>query len=296
MFKRAMSLVVLGLFAVGCASASDNTADTASMLTTTVTLGPSATGPAGPVVVAGKIPTDDAALLGYAYALMLQNVTRQEMVAFFSTNIPEDEVASCMSAAGFDYVPGATPEEQVAEDVRYTMSPEEYAATYGLGVTGWQLGILPAVESTDAPADAGLSKSQSAAYTQTLGQCRGMFDPARRAFSDAVSTAVDQFRGVVDSDERMVAGLAAWHTCMATAGYEFDTPMTMRDSFYARMNTTDENLKQIFDDEVRVAVANVPCEAAYLDVQRDVISSRFTEFKAMFDAALASGAASEAPG
>jgi len=244
---------------------------------------------------AGQFPTADADLLGFATALMLPSMSGEEALAFFSMNIPEVEIASCMSAAGFDYVPEATPEELVAGDVRYTMSPEAYAATYGFGITGSDLGIIPMIESTINRAADGSGGGEKAAYGQTLGECRGVFDPERRALFDAMTVTVAMFGGVVSSDERMVAGLTAWQSCLAAAGHEYDTPLAMRESFSLRMNTV-EGLRQIFDDEVRVAVVNVLCEAAYNDVQREVISGRFTEFKGMFDAALASGASPDAQG
>lgn len=158
------------------------------------------------------------------------------------------------------------------------MSLEAYAATFGFGIAGSDLGIIPMIESPINRAADGSSGGEKAAYDQTLGQCRGVFDPERRALFDAMTVTVAMFGGGVNSDERTVSGLAAWKSCLAAAGYEFDTPLAMRESFYLRMNT-DEDLQQIFDDEVRVAVVNVSCEAAYNDVSCEVIW-----FKATFDA------------
>lgn len=247
----------------------------------------------------GVLPVAGDHLRGFVQALMLQHVERDEMVAFLSTNVPEADVATCMAAAGFDYTPEAAPEEQVAGDVRYSMTPEQYAATYGLGITGWELGLIPPIDPPrNQPALSALDEAGRTAFARSEAQCREQFDPDddRWEWSDAVNVAVDLFRAVIDTDERVLNALATWQSCMAAAGYEFETPMAMRESLYARMNNTDEALTQIFDDEVRIAVANVSCEADYEAVRRDVITERFGEFQAMFDAALASGASPDAQG
>jgi len=249
---------------------------------------------------AGKSPTDGAGLLGDVNGLVMGLGTRNEMIGFFGGNVSEDEIDACMSAAGFDYARNLTPEEQVADDVRFSVSPAEYAATYGFGVTGWDLGVIPPLQVSPAEY-ADLHDKQTPEYDDTVRQCSGAFDEDRRAWSDAMTVSVELFRAAIASDERMVAGLAAWRSCVVDAGYDFESPMAMRQTFYDRMAVSnsaqaDETLQQVFDDEVRVAVANEPCEIVYNTVQREIIASRFSEFQAMFDAALTSGASPDAQG
>ncbi len=256
------------------------------------------TGPTVPAAtsapVAGPTEPEDpqqARLRTYAMALLLDSgLRREEMVAFLSENVPESEVRTCMEDAGFAYSPGPSPKEEVDADVRFTMAPHEYAAAYGLGIAGWDLGLLPRSPEPGEPAP-----GAGDAAVQVLAGCRGIFDPERRATSDAVNAAVGMFRVSLDNDQRTVTALAEWRSCMEAAGFEYGSPQAMRGSFYARI-TTGEALEPIFADEVAVAVANVPCEAAYSAVVRTVIDDRFHEFTAMFDAALASGLAPDAQG
>lgn len=243
--------------------------------------------------------SEDARLLTYAYALGgLYEISREEAVAFLSENIPENEIESCMNSAGFEYIPEQSPEEMIATDIRYSMSPEEYAAKYGLGIVGADLGVIPPLrEPRNQTAESAMTASERDAYQASLGQCRGMWDPERRSWSNAINVAMEQFRPVVDADPRMATALADWQSCLASAGFDFDSPMQMRESFYARMNTNrTESLEAIFDDEIRVAVANVPCEAGHDAARRQVISERLPELKAIVDAARASGAAPEGNG
>lgn len=246
-----------------------------------------------------RMSSEDARLLVYANALLLERTSREEQVAFLSENIPESEVEECMNAAGFEYVPEQSPEEMVDTDLRNTTTPEEYAAAYGLGITGSDLGIIPALEPPrNHEAAWSMTESEQRAYSAARGQCQGAFDPERRAWSDAINIAVNQFRAVLEADDTVAAALADWQACMAGAGFDFETPMQMRETFYRRMNTANrqEPLEEIFDDEVRVAVANVPCESAYTATYRQAISDRFDEFKTFFETALASGATLEAQG
>lgn len=244
---------------------------------------------------AGESPTDGAGLLGDVNGLVMGIGTRNEMIAFLSENVSEDEIDACMNAAGFDYARDLTAEEQVADDVRFSVSPAEYAATYGFGVTGWDLGVIAPLEVSPAQ-NARLHDTQTPEYYDMVDQCSGRFDEDRHARSDAMTVSVELFRAAIASDERIVAGLATWRACIVDAGYDFESPMAMRQTFYDRLGQADETLQQIFDDEVRTAVANEPCEIVYNTVQREVIASRFSEFQAMFDAALTSGASPDAQG
>ena len=306
MLTRAVAVAIAAAVVGACAS--DDTAVRATSPTpapgTDAVLGDgslatavSPPGSAAPVVVAGS--GEDARLLTYAIALGgTYQVSRDEAVAFLSENVAESEIESCMNEAGFEYIPEQSAEEQVASDLRYSVSPEEYAATYGLGIVGWDLGVIPPLEPPrNQTAEWSMTESEREAYNASLGQCRGVWDPERRAWSDAINVAMEQFRPVVDTDPRMTAGLADWRACMSSSGFEFHSPMQMREGFYARMNANrTETLETIFADEVRVAVANVSCEAAYDTVRREVITDRLPELKAIFDAALASSAAPEAQG
>jgi hypothetical protein len=224
-------------------------------------------------------------------------VTRAELIEFFSLNIPESEIASCMASAGFDYTPGPTPEQQVDDDVRFTMSSADYAKTYGLGVSGWELGIIP-MRLGDPNADklAGLSAAQQDAFQQSKAACQGVWDEDRRARSDALNIAANEYREIVAADQRVIDALATWRACLAAGGYTFSDPEAMMVSLYERMNVGHENLDHLFADEVSLAIVNEPCEVAYNGQRREVIVERFAEFRSAFEAALASGQRLDAQG
>jgi hypothetical protein len=64
----------------------------------------------------------------------------------------------------------------------------------------------------------------------------------------------------------------------------------MRESFNDRVNLqspTHDELQQLLTEEISIAIANVPCEAAYTAALRDAVTTRFGEFRALFDTALA---------
>ncbi|HWL41541.1 MAG TPA: hypothetical protein VNQ73_01260 [Ilumatobacter sp.] len=251
-------------------------------------------------VVDDPAASEDAVLLASLYSLLGVG-TPQEQVILFSTNVSEDEIATCMADAGFQYVedPSLDPEAMAAMDQRNSMSADEYANRYGLGITGWDLGLFPSPPADPNSAySESLSQGQRDAYNQSHGVCAGRFDRERRAHSDALNVALDTFRDVVTADDRVVAALGAWQSCMAASGFDYETPQAMQSSFYARMSAGAgrAELEQLHAEEVTVAIANVPCEAAYTAAYRDVVGARFGEFKSRYETALATGAAPEAAG
>lgn len=64
---------------------------------------------------------------------------------------------------------------------------------------------------------------------------------------------------------------------MAESGYDYDSPRSMRDWFQA----ADGDLEELLDEEIRVAVANLPCQADYDDSARAAIADHLDEFKSM---------------
>lgn len=242
----------------------------------------------------------DQELLTTLYTL-LDVGTRDEVTAWFAAGTASPAVIQCMTDAGFQYTAGPSAEERVASDLRYTLSPEEYAARYGLGITGWDLGLFPPSEQSDDPNHeyvSSLSSGQRDAYRQAEAACWDSADPHRSGRANALSVAVEEFRGVVAADDRTVAAQQVWQACLAAAGYTFDSPMAMRESFYTRMNSglRRDDLERLNTEEVAVAVVDVPCEAAYTADYRAVVLDRFGEFRTLYDTAFATGAAPEAAG
>lgn len=241
---------------------------------------------------------DDAAVLAQLYSLMNVGTEQELVVALTVGNPVEADVARCMADAGFQYAEGPSAEEEAGTDLRWSMSGEEYAATYGFGVAASELGLFPARPPDPNMSYVGsLSQGQVDAYYQTYRACSRPDPDDRFRNSNALNVALEQFRGAVDADERSVAALTAWRECVAAAGYRFDTPQAMRESFYARLpGASRADLERLLADERAAATANAPCEAAYTAERRDVITERVDEFRGLFDAAIASGAAPDGQG
>jgi len=81
---------------------------------------------------------------------------------------------------------------------------------------------------------------------------------------------------------------------MQQAGYEFGAPHEMRGSIVAALGSVP--LEQLAQQEISLAVANVPCIAAYNDGFRSLVVERFGEFKFELETALQSGVTPEGQG
>lgn len=244
------------------------------------------------------VPSGDAAFLAMLLWLMGVGSEQDSVIALTIGNAAEADVARCMVDAGFQYQEGPSAKAQVQTDPRQTMPAQEYAATYGFGVAASELGLIP-----PPPADpnmdyvSSLSQGQRDAYYQSYRSCSSPApdDPFRN--SNSWNVALEQFRGAVDADERIMTAAAAWRDCMASAGFNYDAPPSMLDSFYTLLGGAGRaELQQLLVDEISVATANVPCEAALVAARREVITVRTEEFRALFDAAVASGAAPDGQG
>jgi len=203
-----------------------------------------------------------------------------------------------MLAAGFQYVEGLSPAASVAEDPRRTLSAEEFAAQFGLGVTAYDLGLIPFVADPNLEYRSSLSASQLDSYIRTETSCSGADDPEQLSMGNALAVAVQQFRESIAADDRMVAAVGTWSGCLAASGFQFGNPQEMLESFYTRMNsrTGEVDLRALFDEEVAVAVANVACFDTYTATYRDVVLARFAQFEGLLATAIASGSAPDAQG
>lgn len=233
-------------------------------------------------------PREDDPMLSAMMFALLQIPTAEEMVTFYSYNVPQSQVAACMHNAGFDYEEEASPDEQVAEDPQYILPPAEFASLYGFGIVSQQLGILQIGSDPNWNYTQSLSQSDQEAYARWKGSCGGATTERMRD-STALNAAFSEFSARLDADHGRIAAIAGWRSCMSGAGYEYTTPMAMLESFYLRMNDgiKHDALERLFAEELAVAIANVPCHAAYKLAYRDVASSRYGEFRDLVDAARA---------
>jgi hypothetical protein len=255
-----------------------------------------------PIVTTPELSAADATLLADLYALL--NVpTRDEMITFLSFNVPEADVARCMEHAGFQYIEGPSPEEEVASDLRFTMTPGEYAASFGFGVAAPDLGLIPGVVDPNFNYLTSLPTEDQEEFQRWSFSCSGREDAWRRAWSSAINSAVATFSEQLDADQRVASARTTWSQCMADQGYVYDSQRALMESLYARLGPlssarfngedVDDELSALMNDEIAIAVANVPCRAAYEQTYRAVVFERFAEFRVLFDAAMGDQPTSE---
>lgn len=224
-----------------------------------------------------------------ALEFLLEVGGRESAVAAYATNVPEDDVLECMTDRGFTYVKEATPDELADQDPRFSMSPSEYAETYGLGISAIVLDRMPTVEPTvNEQYLFTLSGSEADAYAAALSACKGA-TPERTSVSTALTTAVEIFRPIVDDDVAVIDATKLWRECMSEQGFTFDSPQAMRERFWdsASSATSVAAREAIFADEIRVAQANVDCQATYEETYLEVLTSRLDEFETILASALA---------
>lgn len=278
--KHAVTIAAALALGTSACSPSATPATSTSLLAPTSSSAPPTQTPLSPGISDPRLP-DDTTLLSAALSL-LSIGSPDDTVRLLSTNIPDDDVVSCMADAGFQYTAGETPQEQIAGNPLYSLSKADYAARYGFGLASTRLGMMNVNESSDPNAAyvGSLSSTQRAAYSQALGSCRGMRDPDRVAFSNALNSAVEEFRKILAADDGVVAATAAWKACMQSAGYSFDSPEEMRGQFARVANSTPPNgLQAALAAEIAAAVANVPCELPLIDEMQTAVTQRFAEFK-----------------
>lgn len=236
------------------------------------------------------VPPDDPTLLSLVYANF--NIgTAEEVRLSFTTNTPGEDIEVCMVEQGFDY--GAR--DELEGDPRWTMSPEEYAATYGFGIVAQETGAYPSPPDPNAEYVTSLSAGQRDAYFRAEDACRLGPDAEERVrYFNAFAVAFEAFSGEVYLDDRAAEALESWQSCLADAGYQFESPQQMRESFYLRLGSADLDELQL--EEITMASANVPCESAYKESHRDVVADGFDEFKELLAAAIESGAEPDAQG
>ena len=196
----------------------------------------------------------------------------------FAPTPDQKEVQECVEAAGFEYfiyVP-------LANDPSVTMTAEDYATTWGLGITAQALGTYPQPSTEDIEYLATLSDGQREAYNAVVDECvdAAGFDKGR---NPAIQSAAEQFRATLIVDPRLQAAVETWSGCMSTMGYDYASPDEMRQHFYSGIVDPEADLEALFQLEVQTGLANLTCEPAYLTVYRDLVVDRFGEFFDILD-------------
>jgi hypothetical protein len=220
-----------------------------------------------------------------------------ESVAFFATNIPEGEVRTCMEVRGFTYLEDLSPEQMVAMNPFMSLSREEFARQYGFGISAVRLAIFP--EFPPNPNDSyveSLSSAEQAAWNEAVRNCRNMTTDGA-TYSTALNTATAEFREALNADDRIIAATEQYGSCMAAAGFDFDSPLATRGHFASlAAQATSSVLEEVLQDEIRAAVADSSCGEPLIEMFRTVAMERFAEFESMLDAALANPSSGQPQG
>lgn len=212
-------------------------------------------------------------------ARTLLNVADPKVAAEAMAPKPEQQdLKACVEDAGFEYYIY----EPFANDPVVTMSPAEYAARWGLGITAQMLGTYPQPRTDDFEYLATLSETQRKAYEAVLKRCAeaASIDGSR---NQAVSAAAERFRQTLATDKRVQSATTAWSECMSAQGHTYASPDDMRNDFYAALLEPGVDLDALLANEIKTAVANVSCEASYREAYNEVVSERFDEFVSMLD-------------
>jgi hypothetical protein len=219
----------------------------------------------------------------------------------------EVRIATCMSDAGFEYVPVdyATVRQAMTSDKSAPgLSSEEYAATYGYGISTQPPG------GADSPAIIGLgkenvqtinslSKADQDAYFHTLfgENPEATFAVTLEAedFSETggcTRTAIEQVFSSeelsasyynpgdarIEQDPRVIAAIASWSDCMRQAGFDYNTPEETEEDLQDRLDAilkgadpetlsapAQDALKELQGEERAIAVADLECAVKFVE-------------------------------
>ena len=234
--------------------------------------------PEGSASVAAQPESDQNEQLVKIVVALLGVADPKDAVDAFAPTPDQRRVQECVQAAGFEYyiyVP-------LANDPSVTMTAEDYAARWGLGITAEALGTYPQPSTEDIDYLASLSDGEREAYEAVVDDCvdTAGFDKSR---NPAIQSAAEQFRNTLIVDPRLQAATETWNSCMSTMGYDYASPDVMRQKFYSAIVDPDADLEALLQLEVQTSLANLTCEPVYFAVYRELVVERFGEFLGILD-------------
>lgn len=237
----------------------------------------SASSTTSPAPAASVTDESNEQLIGFVTAL-LGVADPSDTAKAFEPTPDQQAVKQCVEAAGFEYhiyVP-------LANDPSTTMTAEDYAATWGLGITAQILGTYPQPSTDDIDYLEGLSEGERSAYDAVVADCvdTAGFDPTR---TPAIQSAAERFRAELLVDPLLQDATETWSACMADVGYDYASPDAMRQYFYSAVIAPDADLQSIQHLEIQTSIANLSCEPAYRSVYTDLVVNRFDEFLTLLD-------------
>lgn len=279
--------VSLGLLATSCSAEDQSSANSVDGAVGSQPVG-SATQPdrsadsSGANPTTGSVEADGVSSGEYLdpgtldYVLASMRLSKPEDAAkLFEPSPDVQAVKKCMESAGFEYYVA----NETDGDPQFSMDPETYARTWGLGVSAQLLGTYP-VTPADLPEMQyleSLSDSERAAYEATQ---KGCVDDAGIDLDAAYQQdlAMSDFSAAVEADPRVLEAMKEWSACMEQSGYQYAD----RDSMYAAFEQYGgDDFESQFELEKAVAVANLSCQPALQEVYRTVVVERFGEYQTL---------------
>jgi len=190
-------------------------------------------------------------------------MTEEELVQ--SAEAVEALIATCMSDAGFEYVPVDYATVRKAMDADKTapgLTTEEYAATFGYGIStqppaGASNPAIIGLGEQNMQISNSLSEADQDAYNHTLfgENTDATFAVSLEAedFSETggcTRTAIEQVFSpeelnatyynpgdtLIEQDPRVIAAIAAWSDCMREAGFNYDSPEEIEEDLRDRLD------------------------------------------------------------
>ncbi len=196
------------------------------------------------------------------------------------TDALEEQVADCMKAQGFDYTPQRQDTAALEASLDLPdMNTVEFAEQYGYGLTTLDDASATGDQATEPPTaqastleyqEALLGSDYPAGKAQMPGGCFG--EAMATVFGDDVAsmdtTVAADIAGLTSSaeqDDRVVAALDEWSTCMDDRGYDYATPDAAMRSIASRAYDStgtlvqDDALSTLRTEEIDTAVADLGC-------------------------------------
>lgn len=188
-------------------------------------------------------------------------------------------VQQCMNAKGLGYSPRLASDVMASEDwTRPISETAKIREVHGYGVVE---GLLTEPSRAEPPGaddswwaalgDSGGDGCRAEADAAVYGDLPGNQPHMRGLYSD--------FAAALRDDRGVQAGIDRWKTCMASLGYDYDSPWTVAESFRPRAieliaADDSESLQLLMDEEVRTAVDDIRCLVSEYAPIRDEVEGR----------------------
>ena len=199
----------------------------------------------------------------------------------YRVTIIESFVAQCMDVRGFPYAPLAV-ENYAPEQPGSILTPEQYAETYGFGIT---TGLTPPPLPPD-PNDeivSGLGDAEANAFYAARLECGQEANEqfiSRMDLPDSLQLALDTLQADVASDGQLLKAQGGYEACMKAQGYVATSPADARQSVRTQLSesSTVDPGEALVAFEIGIAKADFACGSSYWQTYRDVRDRELAEF------------------